>query len=57
MLFNPVKGTLIKSYSGPHNYDILDLAIASDNGRFASVGGDKLVFLWDVTTVKLIRKF
>ena len=25
--------------------------------RFVSVGGDKMVFLWDVTTGKTIRKF
>jgi mitogen-activated protein kinase organizer 1 len=28
-----------------------------DNGRFVSCGADKLVFLWDVTTGKTIRKF
>jgi len=48
---------LIKTYSGPHNHEVLDLAVAIDNGKFVSVGGDKLVFLWDVTTGKLIRKF
>ena len=30
---------------------------APDNGRFVSVGGDKMVFVWDVTTGKTIRKF
>ena len=30
---------------------------APDNGRFVSVGGDKMVFIWDVTTGKTIRKF
>lgn len=29
----------------------------ADNGRFASVGGDKTAFVWDVTTGKTIRKF
>jgi mitogen-activated protein kinase organizer 1 len=38
-LWNPHKGTLIKSFTGAHNYDIYDLAITSDNSRFASVGG------------------
>ncbi|KAL2811354.1 WD40-repeat-containing domain protein [Aspergillus granulosus] len=31
-----------------HGYSILDIAVASDNSRFASVGGDRQVFLWDV---------
>lgn len=30
---------------------------AQDNGRFASVGGDKYLYLWDVTTGKILRKF
>jgi mitogen-activated protein kinase organizer 1 len=28
-----------------------------DNARFASVGGDRSVFLWDVTTAKTIQRF
>lgn len=28
-----------------------------DNARFASVGGDRSVFLWDVSTAKTIRRF
>ncbi|KAL2846137.1 WD domain protein [Aspergillus pseudoustus] len=31
-----------------HGYSVLDIAVASDNSRFASVGGDRQVFLWDV---------
>ncbi|KAJ5512221.1 hypothetical protein N7463_001773 [Penicillium fimorum] len=31
-----------------HGYSVLDIAVASDNARFASVGGDRQVFLWDV---------
>jgi mitogen-activated protein kinase organizer 1 len=31
--------------------------VAADNSIFASVGGDKLVFLWDVSTAKTIRRF
>eukprot|EP01017_Pseudomicrothorax_dubius_P050849 TRINITY_DN9688_c0_g1_i2.p1 TRINITY_DN9688_c0_g1~~TRINITY_DN9688_c0_g1_i2.p1 ORF type:complete len:156 (-),score=28.41 TRINITY_DN9688_c0_g1_i2:473-940(-) len=56
-LWNPHKGTLIKSYSGIHNQEILDLAITQDNGKFASVGGDRLVYVWDVATAKVLRKF
>jgi len=40
-----------------HGREILDIAVSSDNARFASVGGDKLVFLWDVATAKTIRRF
>ncbi len=32
---------LIKSYHGSHGYPILDIAIAKDTSKFASVGGDK----------------
>ncbi|KAL4890152.1 WD domain protein [Aspergillus ambiguus] len=31
-----------------HGYTVLDIAVAADNARFASVGGDRQVFLWDV---------
>ncbi|KAJ5165493.1 uncharacterized protein N7500_007323 [Penicillium coprophilum] len=31
-----------------HGYSVLDIAVSSDNARFASVGGDRQVFLWDV---------
>ncbi|KAL3462591.1 WD40-repeat-containing domain protein [Aspergillus heterothallicus] len=31
-----------------HGYSVLDIAVASDNSRFSSVGGDRQVFLWDV---------
>lgn len=31
-----------------HGYSVLDVAVAADNARFTSVGGDRQVFLWDV---------
>ncbi|KAF7716420.1 WD40 repeat-containing protein [Penicillium ucsense] len=31
-----------------HGYSVLDVAVTADNARFASVGGDRQVFLWDV---------
>ena len=57
MLWNPIKGLHLKTYSGPHNYEINDLAIHPNNNSFASVGGDKLVFYWDVSTGNILRKF
>jgi WD40 repeat protein len=40
----------IKSYSGVHGYSVLDVAIAKDNSKFASAGGDKSAFFWDIST-------
>ncbi|ETN44569.1 uncharacterized protein HMPREF1541_10239 [Cyphellophora europaea CBS 101466] len=43
-----------KKPSGPiqkyaaHGYPVLDIAVTRDNQQFASVGGDRSVFLWDV---------
>ncbi|TMW63253.1 hypothetical protein Poli38472_002194 [Pythium oligandrum] len=50
-------GLLIKTYQGRHGYDVQDVAIAADNSKFASCGRDKAVFMWDVPTGKVIRKF
>ena len=55
-LFNPSTSRLIQTYSA-HGYDVLDLAVSSDNARFVSGGGDKSVFLWDVATAQTIRRF
>lgn len=38
-------------------WEVLDISISHDNARFASVGGDKAVFLWDVATAKTLRRF
>lgn len=48
---------LVKTYTGPHGYEINDVAISSDNNQFASCGGDKIVFLWDVAEGRTLRKF
>ncbi|RMJ22355.1 hypothetical protein PHISP_06769, partial [Aspergillus sp. HF37] len=40
-----------------HGYSVLDVAVAADNARFASVGGDRLVFLWDVETGNTTRRW
>ncbi|KAI1863775.1 uncharacterized protein JN550_009475 [Neoarthrinium moseri] len=49
------QGRLIQSYSA-HGYEVLSLSIAADNARFASAGGDRSVFLWDVATAQTIRR-
>lgn len=55
-LHNPATGRQIQSYQA-HGYEVLDLAVSADNARFASVGGDKSVFLWDVATAQTLRRF
>ncbi|KAF2160716.1 hypothetical protein M409DRAFT_70250 [Zasmidium cellare ATCC 36951] len=55
-LFNPSTSRLIQTYSA-HGYEVLDLSVSADNARFASVGGDKAVFLWDVATAQTLRRF
>ncbi|EXF73669.1 WD domain-containing protein [Colletotrichum fioriniae PJ7] len=50
------EGRLIQTYTA-HGYEVLDLSVSSDNERFASVGGDRAAFLWDVATAKTIRRF
>jgi mitogen-activated protein kinase organizer 1 len=59
-LFNVVrKGTstpsAIQTFQG-HGHEVLDIAITSDNTRFASCGGDKLIFLWDVPNAQILRR-
>jgi mitogen-activated protein kinase organizer 1 len=36
---------------------VLDISVAADNASFASVGGDRSVFLWDVATAQTLRRF
>src|SRR5690606_36920062 len=50
------QGKLIQTYSA-HGYEVLSLSVSSDNQRFASSGGDRSVFLWDVATAQTIRRF
>lgn len=47
---------LVQTFSA-HGYSVLDIAVAADNARFASVGGDRQVFLWDVTTAQTLRRW
>ena len=55
-LWNAKIGSLIKTYEGVQNREVFDIAIFQDNSRFASCGGDKTFFLWDVLTGKYTRK-
>ncbi|KAF3165296.1 hypothetical protein TWF788_000817 [Orbilia oligospora] len=55
-LFNSSTTSHIQTYDS-HGYEILSLAVSPDNSRFASVGGDKTAFLWDVATAKTLRRF
>lgn len=55
-LYNPSSSRLIQTYSA-HGYEVLDLAVSDDNAKFASVGGDKTAFLWDVATAQTLRRF
>ena len=36
---------------------MLDIAVSEDNARFASVGGDRQVFLWDVGSARTVRRW
>jgi mitogen-activated protein kinase organizer 1 len=47
---------LIKTYQG-HGKEVNDVCITGDNNRFASCGGDKDVFVWDVATSQIIKKY
>ncbi|KAL2054345.1 hypothetical protein ABVK25_005486 [Lepraria finkii] len=62
-LYNPSKSSpsvpksgLIQTYSA-HGSEVLDIAVTDDNARFASVGGDKQVFLWDVAAGRTLRRW
>jgi len=46
----------IQAYSA-HGYAVLSLTCAADNQTFASAGGDRSVFLWDVSTATTVRRF
>ncbi|ODA78393.1 hypothetical protein RJ55_05774 [Drechmeria coniospora] len=50
------QGRLIQTYAA-HGYEVLSINVAADNERFVSAGGDRSVFLWDVSTAVTTRRF
>jgi len=61
-LYNPFPSSnsqyasqLIQTYSA-HGYAVLAIDVSASNATFASAGGDRSVFLWDVSTAKTIRR-
>lgn len=40
-----------------HGYEVLGLDVSSSNEHFISAGGDRSVFLWDVSTASTLRRF
>ena len=60
LLWNPYRMSAdaiepIKEYA-IHSKQVLDVAVAHDNASFASCGGDKTVFVWDVGSGRLLRR-
>ncbi|CAI5722248.1 unnamed protein product [Peronospora destructor] len=53
----PNEALLVKTYEGRHGYDVRDVTIARDNSKFASCGRDRDIFMWDVSTAQVVRKF
>jgi len=56
-LWNPHRGVLVQKYGNVHGYEIRDVQISHDNTKFASCGGDRDVFLWDINTGTCLRRF
>jgi mitogen-activated protein kinase organizer 1 len=55
-LWNASSGKEIKTYKGGHAYEVLGVCVSPDNARFGSCGGDKSVYLWDVTSGTVLRR-
>ncbi|CAB3405661.1 unnamed protein product [Caenorhabditis bovis] len=55
-LWNPLKGTLLKTYSGTGN-EVLDAASSSDNSQIAAGGVDRACTVFDVETGKQLRRW
>ncbi|KJH42693.1 WD domain, G-beta repeat protein [Dictyocaulus viviparus] len=55
-LWNPIKGTLLKTYTGTGN-EVFDVASSSDNAQVAAGGADKCLTIFDVETGKILRRW
>ncbi|KAL9653939.1 hypothetical protein ABK040_014152 [Willaertia magna] len=56
-LFNPFKSfLLLKEYKG-HGYEVNDIDISNDNNSFISGSTDKQIYLWDISTGEIKRRF
>ncbi|CAD6192149.1 unnamed protein product [Caenorhabditis auriculariae] len=55
-LWNPLRGSLLKTYSGTGN-EVLDAASSSDNAQIAAGGADKALTVFDVETGKQLRRW
>ncbi|WKX93134.1 hypothetical protein Q1695_010848 [Nippostrongylus brasiliensis] len=55
-LWNPIKGTLLKTYTGTGN-EVFDVASSSDNSQVAAGGADKCLTVFDVETGKILRRW
>ncbi|OAL51114.1 mitogen-activated protein kinase organizer 1 [Pyrenochaeta sp. DS3sAY3a] len=47
---------LVNKYTA-HGQEVLSIDVNTENNYFVSTGGDKTVFLWDVTTAQTIRRW
>jgi mitogen-activated protein kinase organizer 1 len=45
----------VQTYAG-HAHPVLALAVAPDNARFCSGGGDRAVLVWDVASATVLRR-
>ena len=49
-------GLCIQTYKDVHGYPILDVVISKDKAKFVSAGEDRAVFVWDVSTNRVISR-
>ncbi|CAI5441693.1 unnamed protein product [Caenorhabditis angaria] len=55
-LWNPLKGSLLKTYSGTGN-EVLDACSSSDNSQIVAGGADRACTVFDVETGKQLRRW